>query len=112
MLHTPGPEGPPSPAPVLPQFRTALSGVFKGEFGSSTKSSASSKRFAASTRLVMLVLRNTVTLTCGTGLPARVETPPVQFSTRSPVCSVYPSARTIGATDTLVLQENGGFCAL
>src|SRR5262245_48611950 len=112
MLHTAGPEGPPSPAPELPQFKTGATGVLNGEFGSSNRSSGSVKRCAASTRLVTLVLSKIVTLTCGTGWPPVVGTPPVQFSTMSPTCSVYPSLRTIGATDTLVLQENGGFCAL
>src|SRR5437879_4391231 len=92
ISHTPGPDGPESAAPTLPQFRIGRAGL-TAEFGSSMINRASLKPLVEAlpcrTLLVMLVCwRKTVTLTCGTAEPAGVGTPPVQFKVRSPTSSV------------------------
>src|SRR5436305_10609835 len=102
MLQTPGPEGPLSGAlaasVLFPQFRIGFAGVRSGLLGSSIIKSTSLKfrfEFVGLFKknddvilLVMLVFRNTVMLTCGTGCPGGVGTPPLQVNTMSPVRSV------------------------
>jgi hypothetical protein len=54
-------------------------------------------------RLVTAVFKKTVMLTVGNTEVAKlgvIEVPPVQLSVMSPVCSVYPSPRSVGVTDT------------
>ena len=53
------------------------------------------------------VLRNTESVTAGTGAPFAVGVPPVQLRTMSPASSVTPSERAESGTGVPALHEAG-----
>ena len=83
---------------------------FVTEWGSSMRSSASVIG-SATTRLVRLTFRKTVTFVVAIATLAGVGVPPVQLRTMSPIISEELSARTTGGTPAFALQIIAG-CAL
>src|SRR6267378_4597630 len=80
--------------------------------GSSIISVASDRLPEPTMRLVTFVFKKICTFDSGTGPPAVVGFPPVQFRIKSPTSSVMPSERTRGGTPAFALHTNAGTAAL
>src|SRR5579862_8391461 len=113
MMQTPG----------LPATSGALASpqASSGTFGFEVECGSSISRIASlqvpwdveRIRLVIFVLRKTVTFEAGICAPSCVGIPPVQFNVTSPTSSVKPSARIVGGTPALATHWSAGaLCAL